>query len=78
LKNKPPSLESESLRFGMKNPKESWHALYDGKDLMIKMGKLVQKSKKCFFRDKFPEEMVKKITSPTSALNYHSNQTLFA
>jgi hypothetical protein len=31
--------------------KESWHAIYGSKDLMVKMGKLVQKSEKpLFFR----------------------------
>jgi hypothetical protein len=60
-----------------KGSKESWHAIYDGKDLMVKMGKLVQKFENCFFQDEFPEKMVKQITSPKGALNYHSNQTLF-
>jgi hypothetical protein len=41
------------------------------------MGKLVQKFENCFFQDEFPEKMVKQITSPKGALNYHSNQTLF-
>jgi hypothetical protein len=38
----PPSLESKSPRFWNKGSKESWHAICDGKDLMVKMGKLVQ------------------------------------
>jgi hypothetical protein len=59
-----------------KGSKESWHAIYDGKDLMVKMGKLVQKFEKSLFWDEFPEKMVKQITSPKSALNYRSNQTL--
>jgi hypothetical protein len=46
----PPSLESKSPRFGIKDPKESWHATYDDKDFKVKMGKLVQKFKNCFFR----------------------------
>jgi hypothetical protein len=58
--------------------KESWYATYNGKDLMVKMGKLVQKFEKPLFRDEFPEKMVKQISSPKSALNYHSNQTLVA
>jgi hypothetical protein len=41
------------------------------------MGKLVQKFENRFFQDEFPEKMVKQITSPKSALNYRSNQTLF-
>jgi hypothetical protein len=47
-----------------KGSKESWHAIYDGKDLMVKMGKLVQKFKNRFFRNEFPEKIVKHITSP--------------
>jgi hypothetical protein len=39
----PLSLESKFPRFWKKGSKESWHAIYDGKDLMVKMGKLVQK-----------------------------------
>jgi hypothetical protein len=31
---------------------------------MVKMGKLVQKSKNRFFRDEFREKMVEQITSP--------------
>jgi hypothetical protein len=46
----PPSLEPKSPRFGKKRSKESWHAIYDGKDLMVKMGKLVQKFENRFFR----------------------------
>jgi hypothetical protein len=37
----PLSLESKSLKFGIKDPKETWHAIYDDNDLMVKMGKLV-------------------------------------
>jgi hypothetical protein len=37
----PSSLESKSPRFGINDPKESWHAIYDGNDLMVKMDKLV-------------------------------------
>jgi hypothetical protein len=37
----PPSLESTSPRFRIKDPKESWQAIYDSNDLMVKMGKLV-------------------------------------
>jgi hypothetical protein len=37
----PPRLESKYPRFGIKDPKESWHAIYDSNDLMIKMGKLI-------------------------------------
>jgi hypothetical protein len=40
--------------------KESWHAIYDGKDLMVKMGKLVQKSENRFFGDNFPEKRLNK------------------
>jgi hypothetical protein len=61
-----------------KGSKESWHAIYDGKDLMVKMGKLVQKFENRFFRNEFPEKIVKHITSPKNILNYRSNQTLFA
>jgi hypothetical protein len=32
-----------------KESKESWHAIYDGKDLMAKIGKLIQKFKNRFF-----------------------------
>jgi hypothetical protein len=39
--SQPPSLESKLPRFGIKNPNSPWHAIYDGKDLMVKMGKLV-------------------------------------
>jgi hypothetical protein len=39
----PPSLESKSPKFGIKDPNKSWHAICDGKDLMVKMGKLVEK-----------------------------------
>jgi hypothetical protein len=74
----PPSLESKSPRFGIKDPKESWHAIYDDENLMVKMSKLVQKFENHFFRDEFPEKIVKQITSPKSALNYRSNETLFA
>jgi hypothetical protein len=59
-----------------KGSKESWYAIYDGKGLMVKMGKLVQKFKNRSFRDEFPEKMVEQITSPKSAQNYRSNQTL--
>jgi hypothetical protein len=46
----PLNLESKSPRFWKKKrSKESWHAIYDGKDLMVKMGKLVQKFKNRFF-----------------------------
>jgi hypothetical protein len=45
---------------------------------MVKMGKLVQKFEKHFFRDEFPEKIVKQINSPKSALNYCSNQTFVA
>jgi hypothetical protein len=57
----PPSLESKSPRFGIKDPKESWHAIYKNR----------------FFREEFSKKMVKQITSPKNALNYHSNQILF-
>jgi hypothetical protein len=50
----------------------------DGKDLMVKMGKLVQEFENLLFWNQFPEKMVKQITSPKSAQNYGSNQTLFA
>jgi hypothetical protein len=39
-----------------KGYKESWYAIYDGKDLMVKMGKLVQIFENFFFRDEFPEK----------------------
>jgi hypothetical protein len=45
---------------------------------MVKMDKLVQKFENLFFRNKFLEKMVKQIISPKSALNYRSNQSLFA
>jgi hypothetical protein len=45
----PPSLKSKSPRFGIKDPKELWHAIYDGNDLMVKMGKFVQKFENHFF-----------------------------
>jgi hypothetical protein len=61
-----------------KGSKELWHAIYDGKDLMVKLGKLVQKFKNHFFRDGFLEKMVKQKTSPKSTLNYRSNQTFVA
>jgi hypothetical protein len=61
-----------------KGSKELWHAIYDRKDLMVKMGKLVQEFKNHSFRDEFPENMVEQITSPKSARNYRSNQTLVA
>jgi hypothetical protein len=54
-----------------------WHAIYDGKDLMVKMGKLVQKFENRFFRNEFLEKMVEQITPPRSYLNYHSNQPFF-
>jgi hypothetical protein len=38
----PPSLESKSPRFGMKDPKKLWLAIYGVKDLMVNMGKSVQ------------------------------------
>jgi hypothetical protein len=60
-----------------KGSKESWHAIYDAKYLMVKMGKLVQKFENLFFPDEFFEKMVKQITSPKSALNYRSNHILF-
>jgi hypothetical protein len=60
-----------------KGYKESWHAIYDGKDLMVKMGKLVL-SEKSFLRNEIPKKIVKQITSPKSALNYRSNQTFIA
>jgi hypothetical protein len=53
--------------------KESWHAIYDSNNLMVKMGKLVQKFENSFFRNEFPKKMVKQITSSKSILNYHSN-----
>jgi hypothetical protein len=57
-----------------KGSKKSWHVIYDSKDLMVKMGKLVQK----FEKPLFPEKMVKQIISPKIALYYRSNQTLLA
>jgi hypothetical protein len=45
----PPSLEFKSPRFGIKYPNESWHAICDGNDLMVKMDKLVQKFEKPLF-----------------------------
>jgi hypothetical protein len=56
----PPSLNFKSPRFGIKDPKESWHAIYDGNDLMVKIGKLVQKFENRFFRDEFPEKWLNK------------------
>jgi hypothetical protein len=44
----PPSLASKSPRFGIKDPKESWHAIYDGMDLMVKMGNFFQKFENFF------------------------------
>jgi hypothetical protein len=44
-----------------KRSKESCHAIYDNKDLMVQMGKLVQKFENRFFRNDFPEKMVKQI-----------------
>jgi hypothetical protein len=67
----PPSLESKPPRFGIKDPKNRGMQY-----MMVKMGKLVQNFENRFFRNKFPEEIVKKITSPKRDLNYHSNQTL--
>jgi hypothetical protein len=46
--------------FGKKGSKESWHAIYDGKNLMVKMGKLVQKFENCFFCDEFPKKWLNK------------------
>jgi hypothetical protein len=45
----PPSLESKSPRFGIKDPKELWHAIYDDKDLMVKMGKIGPEIRKPLF-----------------------------
>jgi hypothetical protein len=56
----PPSLESKSPRFGIKDPKESWHAIYDSNYLMAKIGKLFQKFKNRFFREEFPEKRLNK------------------
>jgi hypothetical protein len=53
-----------------KGSKESWHAIYDSKDLMVKMGKLVREFKNRSFRDEFHEKMVEQITSPKSIRNY--------
>jgi hypothetical protein len=50
-----PSLESKSPWFGIKDPKESWHAIYHDNDLMVKMGNLVQKFENRFSRNNFPE-----------------------
>jgi hypothetical protein len=50
-----------------KRSKESWHAIYGGKGLIVKMGKLVQKLENRSFRDELPEKMVEQITSPKSA-----------
>jgi hypothetical protein len=44
----PPSLNFKSPRFGIKDPKESWHAIYDGMDLMVKMGNFFQKFENFF------------------------------
>jgi hypothetical protein len=73
----PLSLESKSPRFGIKDPKESWHAIYDNNDLMVTMEKLVEKFENRFFGEKFHEKMVKQRTFPKSTLNYRSNQILF-
>jgi hypothetical protein len=45
----PPRLESKSPSFWKKGSKELWHTIYDGKNLMVKMGKLVQKFENHFF-----------------------------
>jgi ribosomal protein L31 len=55
----PPILKSKFLRFGINDPKKSWHAIYDGNDLMVKMGKLVPKFENRYFRMNFLKKMVK-------------------
>jgi hypothetical protein len=40
---------TQILKVLNKGSKESWHAIYDGKDLMVKMDKLVQKIENRFF-----------------------------
>jgi hypothetical protein len=52
-----------------KGSKESWHAIYIGKDLMVKMEKLVEKFENHSFRDELPKKMVEQITSSKSAQN---------
>jgi hypothetical protein len=46
--------------------------------LMVKMSKLVQEFENRSFWDEFPGKMVEQITSPKSAQNYRSSQTLVA
>jgi hypothetical protein len=43
----------------------------------IRWANQFSKFENLLFRDEFPEEMVKQITSPTNAQNYLSNQILF-
>jgi hypothetical protein len=61
-----PKLGIQISKVWNKGSKESWHAIYAGKDLMVKMGKLVQKFEHHFFRMN-SLKMVKQITSPKSA-----------
>jgi hypothetical protein len=48
------------LKVWNKGSKESWQAIYDGKNLMVKMGKLVQIFKNYFFWDEFPKKWLNK------------------
>jgi hypothetical protein len=55
-----PILESKYPRFGKNGSKESWHAIYDGNNLMVKMGKLVQKFENRFFWNEFLKKWLNK------------------
>jgi hypothetical protein len=65
-------------KFWNKGSKESWHAIYDGKDLIGEDGQISLVNSKTSFFGKHSLKMVKQITSPENALNYHSNQTFIA
>jgi hypothetical protein len=60
-----------------KGSRKLWHAIYDGKDLMVKMGQIGLEIRKTLL-DEVPKKMVKQVTSPKSTISYHSNQTIVA
>jgi hypothetical protein len=61
----PLSPESKYSRFWKKGSKESWHAIYDGKYLISKMDKLVQKFENRFFWNEFPKLPLKSNPFPS-------------
>jgi hypothetical protein len=52
----PPSLESKSPRFGIKDSKNRGMQIYDSKDLMVNMANQFSKFENLFVREEFPKK----------------------